>query len=187
VEEDVSAKTYKFLAKGALGPLSGFTWPTPSGGHPGAWVEEEGPLELCARGLHVCRTIDLAHWLHDELWELEVDGEPLAGVDCLVFRRARLLRRIDAWQEGAAMFTEASVEHARTRAASNSHDTVRGLLADAQWAAGEALVAVSAYAAALAVATAARPSERKLAYRAERAWQAGWIAREMIGARTTDR
>jgi hypothetical protein len=187
VEAEVTATAYKFLAKGALGPLSGFTWPTPSDGHPGAWVEEESPLELCARGLHVCRTIDLAHWLHEELWELEVDGEPLDGVDCLVFRRARLLRRIDPWQEGAATFNAASVEHARTRAASSSHDTVRGLLADAQWAAGEGLVAVSAYAAALAVATAARPSERELVYRAERAWQASWIAREIIGARADDR
>ena len=178
----MTTTAYKFLANGARGPLSGFTWPTPSGGGPGVWVEEQRPLELCARGLHVCRTIDLAHWIHEELWELEADGDPIEGLDCLVFRRARLLRRIDAWQEGAAKFNAASIEHARSSAGSSSHDTVRGLLADAQWAAGEGLVAVSAYAAALAVATWAGPSGRERAYRAERAWQAGWIAREVIGA-----
>ena len=182
----MTTTVYKFLAKGARGPLSGFTWPTPSGGNPGVWVEEERPLELCARGLHVCRTIDLAHWIHEELWELEADGDPLEGLDCLVFRRARLLRRIDAWQDGAAKFNVASIEHSRRSAGSSSNDTVRGLLADAQWAAGEGLIAVSAYAAALAVATVARPSERERAYRRERTWQANWITREVIGTRAGD-
>src|SRR5690348_431080 len=105
--------TYKFLAKGAVGPQSGFKWPEPQAPAFGAWVDADGPLELCVRGAHVCRALDLAYWLHDELWETEVDGEQIEGVDCLVVRRARLVRRIDAWhQGGAARFAQACAEHA---------------------------------------------------------------------------
>src|SRR5689334_4079735 len=79
---------YKFLAKGARGPISGFEWPSSYTGGPGPWVEVEGELGLCTNGYHVCRPLDLAHWLHDELWELETQGEQLEGLDCLVVRRA---------------------------------------------------------------------------------------------------
>src|SRR5258708_6519958 len=103
--------THKFLAKGALGPLSGFAWPVPQGGAAGAWVEAVGPLALCARGVHVCRTSDLAHWIHDELWEVEADGDRIEGLDCVVVRRARLVRRIDDWgAAGGRRFADASVE-----------------------------------------------------------------------------
>ena len=58
--------SYKFLAKGAIGPLSGHVWP-----EPGRWLEASGPLVVCSRGIHVCRPEDLAHWLHDELWQVD--------------------------------------------------------------------------------------------------------------------
>src|SRR5882724_2091638 len=117
--------TYKFFAKGAVGPSSRFKWPEPRAGALGAWVEAEGPLGLCVRGVHVCRPFDLAYWLHDELWETEADGDQIEGIDCLVVRRARLMRRINGWhQGGAASFAEACVQHA-AELADRAPDSVR--------------------------------------------------------------
>ncbi len=173
--------TYKFLAKGAVGPISGFVWPSPRGGAPGAWIEVQGPLDVCARGVHICRPTDLAHWLHEELWEIEPDGDKLEGPDCVVVRRARLVRRIDAWsQGGAARFADACIEHAAAQAGSSDDPAVRGFLDDATLAARGGYIAISAFSAALAVAGLGPAAEREREYRRERAWQADWIARELI-------
>jgi hypothetical protein len=167
---------YKFLAKGAVGPISGYAWPAP-----GAWVETEGPLAVCQRGVHLCSALDLAHWLHDELWEVESGGECLDGIDCFVARRARLVRRIDAWSEGgAARFADACIEHATAMAAPAPSDVVRGFLEDARGAADEGYIAVGAFSAALAVAKSSPGTEVEAAYRRERRWQSEWITRELI-------
>jgi hypothetical protein len=178
--------TYKFLARDAMGPLSGFHWPAPGAGTAGAWVQAEGPLELCVNGTHVCRAGDLAHWLHDELWVTEIDGEQLEGIDCLLARRARLVRRIDGWQNGgSARFAEACADHATALADQAQPDTavaVSGFLDDARLAARTGFVAVSAYSSALAVARLGAPSAQDGLYRQERAWQSAWIARMVIGS-----
>jgi len=178
--------TYKFLARGAVGPLSGFRWPAPRPGTPGAWVQPEGPLELCVNGCHVCRVTDLAHWLHDELWELETEGEHVEGIDCLVVRRARLVRRIDAWHLGGSTgFAEACAQHATelaNRAAPGSSVAARGFLEDAILALRAGFIAVSGYASALAVAKLGASADEDALYRRERAWQSAWIARRVIGA-----
>ncbi|SRR6266545_2139437 len=179
-------KTYKFLAKGARGPMSGFKWPEPEGAAPGAWVEVEGPLALCVRGAHVCRSFDLSHWLHEELWEIEVDGDQIEGIDCLVARRARLVRRIDAWhQGGATRFAEICLDHAAElaeRAPDSARAAVREYLDDAAFSAQSGFPAFTAFAAAFAVAKLGDPSDEEKAYRCERVWQADWIARVVIGA-----
>jgi hypothetical protein len=173
---------YKFLAKGAVGPISGIAWPRPSGGAPGEWILIEGPLALCKRGVHVCSTLDLAHWLHDELWEVESDGDRLEGIDCFVVRRARLVRRIEAWSEGgAARFAQACIEHATSIVAAHG-DAALALLDDAQAAASAGYVAVSAFSAALAVAKTHAGAEIETVYRHERRWQAAWITRELIAS-----
>jgi hypothetical protein len=179
-------RAYKFLAEGAVGPLSGFRWPAPQGGTPGPWVTTTGALELCVNGSHVCRTGDLAHWMHDELWELEAEGDQLEGLDCLVVRRARLVRRLHSWDDkGAAAFAEACARHATEladRAPQDLAAAARGLLEDAFLAARTGFAAVSAYASALAVARLADPADQDATYRRERAWQSAWIARVVIGA-----
>jgi hypothetical protein len=167
-------RTYKFLGKGALGPISGFSWPAQ-----GVWVEAKGPLGLCASGAHVCRRLDLAYWIHDELWETESAGEQLEGVDCLVVRRARLLRRIDGWHDGGSTrFAEACAR----RAADLAPASARGFVDDAFDCARNGFVAPGAFAAAVAVVRSATgPQEEQTCYRRERAWQSDWIARLVIG------
>jgi hypothetical protein len=172
---------YKFLAKGAVGPISGFRWPTPQGRAPGAWVGVEGPLSLCTNGVHVCGAHDLAHWLHDELWSIETEGECVEGVDCVVARRARLVRRIDAWNDrGAVRFASECIGHAASLIGPNPSEPVRGFLEDAKEAARGGYVAVSAFCAALATSKSAAPDVAEQAYRGEREWQANWIVRELI-------
>jgi hypothetical protein len=177
---------YKFLAAGAMGPISGFRWPQPQGDTPGAWVQAKGPLGLCENGPHLCRAIDLAHWLHDELWQAEIAGEQIAGLDCLVVRGARLVRRIDAWHQGGSeRLAHACAQHARElveRAPGATALAAKQLLDDAVSTAAAGFVAVSAYASALAVAKLDAPADQHGAYRRERAWQSEWIARVLIAA-----
>jgi hypothetical protein len=172
---------YKFLASGGVSPVSGMAWPPPSAAAPGAWVEVSGPLGVCSCGVHVCRAADLAHWLNDELWELEASGDELPGVDCLVVRKARLLRRIDAWSDGGAgRFTAASIAHAAEIVSGSADAALHGLIDDAKLASAAGYFAVSAYAAALAVARHLRPTDMDPEYRTERLWQAAWIERELL-------
>jgi hypothetical protein len=175
-------KAYKFLATGAVGPFSGFVWPAPSGAA-SAWVEVDGALVTCERGVHVCRPEDLAHWIHEELWEVEVGGETKLGVDCLVARRARLSRRIEAWTDGgAARFVRACGERADALVGSAADETQRGFIDDTELCVEHGYIALGAFCAALAVTNLAPPAERERAFQSERAWQAGWIARELLGA-----
>jgi hypothetical protein len=173
-------RVYKFLTRGRRGPISGFEWPSPDAGD-AAWVEVQGPLELGVWGLHVCREIDLAHWVHDELWELATTGEQTPGIDCVVMRRARLLRRIDAWTDGGrARFANACIERAGKPLGHDADAIVRGFLGDAEAAAQAGYFALSAYAAALAVAKRDVSSDQEDRFRSERAWQSQWIANELL-------
>ncbi|MEO8554538.1 MAG: hypothetical protein ABI678_31395 [Kofleriaceae bacterium] len=152
---------FKFLAAGSIGPLSRVAWPAP-----GEWLVTEGPLQIGRRGAHVCRAEDLAHWLHDELWHIEVAGEQLAAPDCLVVERARLVERVEAWD--ATRFATACVAHAR--------ETTDGpLLADADECLRHGYPAIAAYNAALTLANG-----EEAAYAVARAWQSAWIVRELL-------
>ena len=177
-------KTYKFLAVGAKGPITGFQWPLPQLEAAGEWVEADGPLESCGRGAHVCRPHELAFWIHDELWEVEADGAQLAGFDCMVVERARLVRRIEEWQRGgAARFARACVEHVSgvvSAASGAQRELLAAYFEDATWAAGEGHAAGAAFCSALIVAKS-EPLQLDAAFRRERAWQAEYIARTVLG------
>jgi hypothetical protein len=142
----------------------------------------DGVLAQCERGLHVCRDVDLAYWIHDELWDVEVEGPAVEGMDCLVVARARLLRRIDAWTEGRHRFAQASIEHAAASLRSIDSEAFGELLGDAQLMATHGYPALASYTAAVAVGRA-RGGEAVHGFRAERSWQCGWIA-EYIGRGT---
>ena len=93
---------YKFLLPGAVGPFSGYAWPTPSGGRPGPWVQAAGDVSACRSGVHACRIEHLPWWLQAELWEAEM-AEPVRPVrHKLTAPSGRLVRRVAAWDAGAA-------------------------------------------------------------------------------------
>jgi hypothetical protein len=134
----------------------------------------------------VCRPHELAHWLHEELWELETQGDELEGVDCLVVRCARLVRRIDAWHlGGATQFGEACAQHAKELAGRSTRESAaqaEPLIEDAFLSVRAGFVAVGANASALAVCKLSDPAQEYAAYQRERVWQSEWIARVVIGS-----
>ncbi|HTU60656.1 MAG TPA: hypothetical protein VMF89_19525 [Polyangiales bacterium] len=174
------ARTFKFLAAGARGPVSGFQWPAP-----GTWVETSSVIEPCVRGAHLCRVIDLPYWLHDELWELEHAGEQVEGIDCLVVQRARLVRRFAGWQaDGARQFLAACAQHAAetaAQAAPEARARAQGYVDDAEECVAAHVIAFGAFSAAVAVGKLAAEADAVRAYRNERAWQADWLFRCVIG------
>lgn len=94
---------YKFLAAGGRATFSKRDWPLPSSNEPGAWLDAApGPLAACRNGVHACEARDLAYWLGDELWQVELAGEQISGPQSLIARRGRLVRRIDAWNPTSA-------------------------------------------------------------------------------------
>ena len=168
----------KFLAPQGRGPFSGRPWPLPAGNAPGEWVAVEGALAPCARGVHVCRDEDLAHWIHDELWEVEVEGEAIEGVDCIIVPRARLLRRMDSWAEGSLRFARACVEHAGAEVGPRATGSLGELLEDGRSMLADGFVAMTAYTAAVAVGRLTM-DDPATGFRRERAWQSAWIAQHI--------
>ena len=108
---------HKFLSLGALGLFSGFRWPRPKNGQPGAWVEIVGPLIPGSNGVHACLESELVNWIDDELWSIELAGEILEHEGVLVARRGRLLHLLEHWHTGsAAAFASDCVHSARAHA-----------------------------------------------------------------------
>jgi hypothetical protein len=88
---------YKFLRGDGSSVFSGFRWPLPDGA-PGAWVE--AAVDPCRSGIHACRLSGLPYWIGRSLYEVELAGEIVEGRTKLVGSRARLLRRVEAWNDG---------------------------------------------------------------------------------------
>lgn len=93
---------FKFLTKDNHGSLSGFKWPVPVGGFPGEWVEVEGELVMCNNGIHVCEWKDVFAWLDARMYLVEVGGECVSCDNKLAFRRARLVHRVESWNDRTA-------------------------------------------------------------------------------------
>jgi len=109
---------YKFLCAGGVGPFSRYAWPLPRDGGAGAWVASAADAVLCHGAVHACRVSDLPWWLHDELWETELDGTVTAGRHKVMAPRARLLRRVEGWDAACAQrFADACAQRARDHAA----------------------------------------------------------------------
>ncbi len=92
-------RAYKFTRPGAVGLLTGFSWPQPSGGSPGSWVEASSAT-LCRAGIHACRPAQLPFWVAEELWVIELDGEVAESPSKLVAGRGRLVEPVEAWSAG---------------------------------------------------------------------------------------
>lgn len=170
---------YKFLAAGGRGPFSGFAWPLPSNGEPGAWVDAEGDLVPCSSGVHACTVETLPTWVHDELWRVELDVEVVHFGSVLVARRGRLVERVPGWTlDSGQEFANACAQRIRDRAAAST-DPLRVAYADfleglAEAANDSAGVSLTAYGAAHAV----DESEPGM-FKSERAWQARWLAERL--------
>ena len=96
-------RAWKFLDERSRGVFSGFDWPTPAAAdEPGDWVQANGPIAPCLRGIHACRSQDLGWWLSAQLWEIELDGDSTADDYSIVAPRGRLVRRIAAWPDAGA-------------------------------------------------------------------------------------
>jgi hypothetical protein len=174
---------YKALRAGGVAPISGYAWPLPDGPAPGPWVAGAPGGAICRTAVHGCRVADLPWWLQDELWEAEFDGAVATGRHKISAPRARLVRRIDAWDAACARrFAEACAHHAaehaaaaRSRAGGDMARIAGALAADAARRAREGDAIVTAYVAAHVAARVGGPE----AMTAERAWQAAWLRSEL--------
>lgn len=82
-------------------------WALPSGGEPGAW---KGPVEGVLRphhnGLHLAKEDCLIDWLTGHHYVAETEGETVEGMDCVVARKARLVRELPVDSAGVRDFCE---------------------------------------------------------------------------------
>jgi len=165
-------RAYKFLRQDRTSVITGFQWPSEE------WVEADGPLGWCENGVHACRLDDLPHWLGPELWVMELAGEIVVAADSVVARRARLLRRIDAWSGGVAQeFADSCAQ--RASALATRAPSAAGRAADAVADAASGWVAGAAYVAAAVAAEVACGRRAGALYQrhflAERSHQAHWL------------
>jgi hypothetical protein len=154
--------------------VSGFRWSA------GEWVEVDA-ITVCISGVHACAAGQLAYWLHDELWEVELDGRISPAPDSMVAQRGRLVRRIDAWSDGGALrFAQACHDRLAAKLAS-SPEAARfsDYLGDAARHIGRGVPAMTAYIAALIASRIETPDDEWTGYRRERAWQSDWIVRNL--------
>lgn len=164
-------------------------WP-----EPGEWLEVEGPIRPCVRGLHLCRQQDLIRWamVGAVVWTVETTG-PIVDDDdddCkVVVGRARLVEPVGRITERVLRLTAADI--AESVAHLHGHDPacmgairVARLCAHGLATAGEAEAARSAAwgkrdavaqeAAWAAAEEGSREAARESARKA--AWAAGWSA-----------
>ena len=100
---------YKVLGKGRKCSYGGVgTWPKP-----GVWTKPvDGKLVPCKNGYHVLKREQLVLWLGSEIWEVEPDAEIIEDNDKCVTRRARLVNRLETWNEKTArLFAADCAEH----------------------------------------------------------------------------
>jgi hypothetical protein len=173
---------HKFFRSGARTLFTNLSWPLPAASGSAAWVEAgPGPLVPCRNGLHACRFEDLAHWIADELWEVELDAEWIRAPDALVARRARLVRRIEQWDapETRAQFSQACLARAANSCASSAvppASLAAQYLAQAKELAGQVHPVVVAYICALAFSAVEPTADPMTAFRRERHEQARLLA-----------
>jgi hypothetical protein len=155
---------FKWLARGAIAPFTGFVWPKD-----GSWVT--APRGVSAgSGVHACHVSQLAWWIGEELWRVELAGDFVEHATQVEASRARLLEQVTAWDPAA--FKQACV--ARTESFASEVRTAE--LADYVALIRTADAPIASFVDAVA-AVAARGL--RSAFEDERAWQAGWLARAL--------
>ena len=169
---------YKFLRSGAVGPFSGFRWPTTEGGGLGDWVTPEGAPPPFDDGVHCAGLDQLAYWVNEELWEAELD-DPDIRPRALVGSRGRLVARIDSWEPSlAAGYLRACLERADEHAAATGDAREVVVYARSAHAFSEKGAAMVAFIAAhtAGMRSAATGGDFEDGRSAERSWQSTWLA-----------
>ena len=71
---------------------------------PGAWMPKiKGKLKPCSNGYHICCRSNLISWLDEAIFEVEYRGSIIVkDSKKSVVREARLLRKIETWDEKTA-------------------------------------------------------------------------------------
>ncbi len=121
---------YLFLGRGGVGLFDGRRWPLPDGA-PAAWVT--GRVDG-ADAVRAYRPAELAYWIDDDLWVVEIDGQTQVGQRMIRAGRGRLVSRVEGWDAGAAVaLADASADRAREVAVSvlrrEGHDAQAAALA----------------------------------------------------------
>jgi hypothetical protein len=187
---------YKFLAKGAVAPFTGFRWPGPD-----VWVR--APAGRDDAWVHACRTGDLPYWLDEELWRIELEAPVRETRYQIASSHARLVARIAGWDPAFGReYARACALRARDLALPHLtpalRDSLAGLdglqaIADAVQRAGSpsraaeyvsdaasnALQVGPAPISYIACTLASMLGGGLAAFEAERAWQARWLAERL--------
>jgi hypothetical protein len=176
-----AVRAYKVLDDGRS-PFTGWRWPLPVGDQPGEWVDADGPIGLCTNGVHAASVEQLPHWLGTEIWEIELDGEILDHEAALIASRARLRRRIDAWDhEMRRRYARWCLE--RAEQISDTYPRGSGLVEKVShtiWWGGAAPAGYFTAMLAGERATGRHDGHAyDLAFAAERALQARWLREEL--------
>ena len=189
---------YKALNKDHRSSIKNKPWSLPGADGPGEWMPPvEGDLKICRNGYHVITADHLIDWIDAHLYVAEVGDEIVEGDNKVAARTARLIKRIETWNEKSARLfacdcaervidiyekynddddrPRKTIEIARAYA--NGHASVGQL--DAAWAAawdaaGDAAGDAARAAARAAAWDAARAAARAAAWAAARA--AAWAA-----------
>jgi len=163
-------KPYKFTS--ANGEThGGYKWPLPKkvGGkwRPGAWTTPiEGKLEACANGYHLTDFKHWRDWRNKEMYEVEYKGRALKNGDKYVVRQARLVKRVEKWNDRTlrlfavwcarnALAIVKNPDPRSVNAVDVAEKFVNGKATKNELAAAEAAADAAAWAAARAAAEAA--------------------------------
>jgi len=100
----MTEKYYKVLnANGTCFHGGKSSWPLPEGKLPGKWMPEiKGELSPCAKGYHVLKPEMLVQWLGPAIFEVEIAGDVIWQPDKGVCSQARLVRRMENWNDQTA-------------------------------------------------------------------------------------
>jgi len=154
-------KLYKWLNEGGQPAHGGRTaWSLPNG-RPGKWRSVKGELVPCENGLHLCREQDLVRWCSPVLWEAEYRGELIEHTDKVVVREARLIQRVETWNEQTARLF-----------AADCAEVAMGLYGNDDERAWAAILTGRRYAFGLISADAARSAADAAGSAANAAWSA---------------
>lgn len=102
VESAGQVVAYKFLAADRTSPFARVRWPEPGSG----WVVASAAVGTCRPAVHACRVQDLAYWLGQTLWRVELAGQVVESSSKIAAERGRLLEEVAGWPEASRDFIQ---------------------------------------------------------------------------------